>query len=366
MDNSLQRKWDFLFYTWDDWSIKVHVIVDNGTVWVTQSSMAEIFWSSKQTISYHLQNIYNEWELQQVWTVKEILTVQSEWKREVTRKIEHYNLDVIISVWYRVTSYKATQFRIWATTILRDYSIKWFVLNDDRLKQWNNLFWEDYFEELLDRIREIRGSERRFYQKITDLYATSSDYDNTSKLTKEFFATVQNKLHWAIHHHTSAELIAQRADSTKPNMGLTTWSWAKSNRKIVKTDVSVAKNYLTESELDELNRIVSMYLDYAENMAKKRKVMKMSDWVEKLDSFLEFNEYEILNNLWKIQAKTAKKLAEKEYSKFKVIQDRNYESDFDKVVLEVNKWRIPDTTKKEELSDFNKNLKKWLDYNPKD
>ncbi len=341
MDREIQQKWDFLFYRGSDGTIKIQVVIENGTVWMNQAWMADIFWTSKQNISLHLNNIYTDWELDRYWTVKEILTVQLEWERDVSRKIEYYNLDAIISAWYRISSYKATQFRIWATSIIREYSIQWFVLDDEKLKQWNNLFWEDYFQELLERIRDIRSSERLFYQKITDLYATSIDYDTKSEVTREFFATVQNKLHWAIHHHTSAELIVERADASKENMWLKTWSKSKQEWKIVKSDVSVAKNYLTEEEISELNRIVSMYLDYAENMAKKKTPMKMVDWVKRLDTFLEFNEYDILNNLWKITAKTAKTLVEKEFKEFQVIQDKIYESDFDKILEKVNKSTLP-------------------------
>ena len=335
MNKEIQQKWDFLFYKWGEWNVKIQVVLENWTVWVSQNSIADIFNTSKQNISYHINNIYDEWELEKKWTVKEILTVQKEWWRSVNRNIDFYNLDAIISVGYRINSYKATQFRIWATSIIKDYSIKGFVLDDERLKQANNLFGEDYFEELLDRIREIRTSERRFYQKITDLYTTAIDYDPSSPITRTFYATVQNKLHWAIHHHTASELIVERVNHKKPNMWLTNWKNSKNGWQIIKWDVSVAKNYLTKEEIDDLNRVVSMYLDFAENMARKRNPMKMIDWVERLDSFLEFNEYDILNNPWKITAQVAKKVAEKHFSKFRIIQDKNYESDFDKIIWEI-------------------------------
>lgn len=254
-----------------------------------------------------------------------------EGKREVSREVDFYNLDAIIAVGYRVNSYQATQFRIWATKTLREYIIKGFVLDDERLKQGPR-FGKDYFDELLERIREIRASERRFYQKITDIYAQCSiDYDPKAEITQTFYKTVQNKLHWAITGHTAAELIAQRADATKPNMGLTTWKNAPKG-KIQKTDVTVAKNYLSEKEISDLNRIVSMYLDYAENQAARQIPMKMTDWISKLDAFLQFNEYELLQDAGKVSHAIAQELATKAFEQYRVIQDRNYESDFDREV----------------------------------
>ena len=332
MNNERDEKESFLFYRWNEWDVKIQVVLESWSVWVSQNSMADIFNTSKQNISYHINNIFQEWELNEKTVVKEILTTASDGKDYNTN---FYNLDAIISVGYRISSYKATQFRIWATSIIKDYSIKWFVLNDERLKQGTNLFGEDYFEELLDRIREIRASERRFYQKITDLYTTAIDYDASSPITRTFYATVQNKLHWAIHHHTASELIVERVDHKKTNMWLTNWKNSKVWWKILKWDISVAKNYLTKEEIEDLNRVVSMYLDFAENMARKRNPMKMIDWVERLDSFLEFNEYDILKNPWKITAQVAKKVAEKHFSKFRIIQDKNYESDFDKIIWEI-------------------------------
>lgn len=386
---NLEKDTKFMFYSSNEGNTSIQVVLDeeNQTVWLSQNSMADIFDTTKQNVSYHLNNIYVEGELNKFATVKEILTVQSEGSRNVQRNIEFYNLDAIISVGYRVNSQKATLFRIWATSILKEYLTKGFALDDDRLKQGKNLFGKDYFDELLERIREIRASERRFYQKITDLYATSVDYDSKAQITSTFFATVQNKLEFAITHHTAPEIIKLRANSKTPNMGLTTWKNSKSGGKILKTDVGVAKNYLAEEEISELNRIVTMYLDYAENQAKKGKIMTMKEWSEKLDAFLEFNDYDILKNSGKIRADVAKKFAEKEYDKFRIVQDLEYKSDFDKVIenikssgnlpkekelIRINPLSVSSISKlkriqkKDDLSEFNKRLKRGLDYNPKD
>ncbi len=358
MEELEQLESEFLFYKGEHGSTKVGIIVGDETVWTTQRGMAEIFQTSKQNVGYHIGNIFSEKELDKDATVKEILTVRKEGKREVNRRLEMYNLDVIISVGYRVNSFQATQFRKWATTVLKEYMVKGFALDDERLKQGKNLFNKDYFDELLERIREIRASERRFYQKVTDLYATSIDYDSKSPITQEFYASVQNKLHWAIHNHTAAELIAQRADATQPNMGLTSWKQSKDKGKIIKSDIGVAKNYLNQEELSELNRLVSMYLDFAENMAKRGRPMKMVNWVERLDAFLEFNEYDILKNAGTISHKTAKKLADDEYTKFRVIQDRVYKSDFDRAVDTIKSTgSLPEP---ERFSELNKSLKKGL------
>jgi hypothetical protein len=327
----------FLLYTAPDGNVNIEVAIEDETVWLPLNRIAELFGTSKQNISYHLQNIYKEGELEREATVKEILTVQKEGDREVSRQLEYYNLDAIISVGYRVNSAQATRFRIWATKTLKEYLIKGFALDDERLKQGDTLFGKDYFDELLERIREIRASERRFYQKITDIYAQCSiDYDPNSEITQTFYKTVQNKLHWAITGHTAAELIAKRADAEKPNMGLTTWKRAPKG-KVLKSDISTAKNYLSEKELKSLNRIVTMYLDYAESQAERQNAMTMEDWIEKLDGFLEFNEYEILQDAGNVSAKVAKKLAEEEYEKFRPIQDQAFESDFDKLVEETKK-----------------------------
>lgn len=337
MDNNIEGNSNFMFYATDEGSVNIQVILDNDsdTVWTSQNSMAVIFDTTKQTISYHLNNIYAEGELEREATVKEILTVQKEGKRNVQRNIEYYNLDAIISVGYRVNSNKATKFRIWATNVLKEYLTKGFTLDDDRLKQGKTLFGKDYFDELLERIREIRASERRFYQKITDIYATSVDYDVKAKTTQAFFATVQNKLEFAITKQTAPEIIKSRANSNKPNMGLTTWKNSGSGGKILKTDVGVAKNYLSEDEISELNILVNMYLDYAELQAKRNNLMTMQNWVEKLDTFLDFNEYDLLKDAGKVRKEVAKSFAEKEYEKFRVIQDKEYKSDFDKVIEEI-------------------------------
>lgn len=327
---------DIIFYTTPDGAIRVEVLYQDETFWLTINRMAELFGTSKQSISYHLQNIYKENELDREATVKEILTVQIEGQREVSRKLEYYNLDAVIAVGYRVSSRQATQFRVWATQTLKEFIIKGFVLDDERLKQGTR-FGKDYFDELLERIREIRASERRFYQKITDIYAQCSiDYQPKAELTVQFYKTVQNKLHWAITGKTAAELIAERANSTKPNMGLTTWKNAPQG-KVLKSDITTAKNYLVEEELKELERIVSMYLDYAENQARRQIVMKMQDWISKLDAFLQFNEYEVLKNAGKISHQVAAALAEGEYNKYRVIQDQQFESDFDKTIKALEK-----------------------------
>jgi hypothetical protein len=275
-----------------------------------------------------LKEIYQSGELQVDSTTRKIRVVQKEGKRDVARDVDFYNLDAIIAVGYRVNSFQATQFRIWATQTLREFIIKGFVLDDERLKQGQR-FGKDYFEELLERIREIRASERRFYLKITDIYEQCSiDYNKDSSLTQTFFKTVQNKLHWAITGKTAAQIISERANATKPRMGLKTWKNAPKG-KILKSDVSVAKNYLIEKEIKELERVVTMYLDYAENQAARQIPMKMADWISKLDAFLQFNEYEILKDAGKVQHEIAKQLAEKEYAKYRIKQDNDFQSDFE-------------------------------------
>lgn len=320
----------FLLYTSTEGSIKADVLMQDETVWLTQKSMAEVFGVDVRTINEHIKNIHETRELNDFSTIRKIRIVQNEGGRDIERDINFYNLDMIIAVGYRVNSAQATHFRKWATTVLRDYIIKGFAIDDELLKNGTRL-GKDYFNELLERIREIRASERRFYQKITDIYSTAIDYDATAEITQTFFKTAQNKLHFAIHGRTAAELIAERVDSGKQNMGLTSWKNSPSG-KIIKTDVSVAKNYLDKKEINELNQVVSMYLDYAENQAKREIAMTMKEWREKLDTFLSFNEYEILNNPGKIDAEMAKKLAEEEYEKFRPIQDKVFKSDFDKFV----------------------------------
>ncbi len=322
---------DILLYTAPSGEIRIEVIFEGETFWLSQRKMAELFAVEIQTINYHLKEIFKSGELEEGATIRKIRIVQPEGNREVSREVDFYNLDAIIAVGYRVNSYQATQFRIWATRTLKEFIIKGFVLDDERLKQGRH-FGKDYFDELLERIREIRASERRFYQKITDLYVQCSiDYNPKSETTMLFYKTVQNKLEWAITGMTAAEIIASRAGAEKPNMGLTNWKNAPAG-KILKSDVSVAKNYLTVAELSALNRIVTMYLDYAENQAARQISMKMQDWVEKLDAFLRFNEYDILQDAGQVSHEVAKALAEKNYEQFRVQQDRNYESDFDRAV----------------------------------
>lgn len=324
------EKFEILLYSVPEGRATIDVFFEAETFWLSQKKMAELFNVDVRTVSEHLQNIFDSGELDKNGTIRKFRIVQTEGSRQVSRDVDFYNLDAIIAVGYRVNSKEATRFRIWATTTLREFIIKGFVLDDERLKQGKN-FGKDYFEELLERIREIRASERRFYQKITDIYAQCSiDYDPKADITLTFYKTVQNKLHWAITGQTAAEIIYQRADASKPNMGLTTWKNAPQG-KILKTDVCVAKNYLQTEEIDELNRIVTMYLDYAENQAKRNIPMSMADWVLKLDGFLQFNDYEILKNAGSISHEVAKKLAENQYEQFRIEQDRLYESDFDKL-----------------------------------
>lgn len=335
MENNLNpNQSEFLLYTSQNGDVKVDVLLQEETVWLTQKGMQKLFGKAKQTISEHIQNVFKEGELEQDSVVRNFRTTADDGKDYLT---SFYNLDVIISVGYRVKSQQGTQFRIWATKILREYIIKGFAMDDERLRQGTKLFGEDYFDELLERIREIRASERRFYQKITDIYAQCSiDYDPKAEITQTFYKTAQNKLHWAITGYTAAEIIKKRADADKPNMGLTTWKNAPKG-KVLKTDVLVAKNYLSEKELKDLNRIVTMYLDFAELQAERQNPMKMSDWVSKLDVFLQFNDYKVLKDAGKISASIARKLAEQEYQKFRIVQDKTFESDFDKEIKRITK-----------------------------
>ncbi|MCC6743593.1 MAG: virulence RhuM family protein [Acidobacteria bacterium] len=334
MTDQNPQEGELILYRTSDDAVRVEVLYESETFWLDQRRMAELFGVELPTISYHLKEIYGSGELLREATLRRILRVQREGRRDVRREIEFYNLDAVISVGYRVNSAQATQFRIWATQTLREFVIKGFVLDDERLKL-NRRFGRDYFDELLERIREIRASERRFYLKITDIYEQCSiDYDRQAETTQTFFKTVQNKLHWAVTGKTAAELIAGRADAGKPSMGLTTWKHAPKG-KILKSDVSVAKSYLIEGEIKELERIVSMYLDYAENQAARQIPMKMADWVAKLDAFLQFNEYEVLANAGKVSAEVARRLAEEEYDKFRVRQDRQFESDFEAEVKRI-------------------------------
>jgi hypothetical protein len=322
---------DIIFYSTPTGEVKIEVLFNDETFWLTQRKMAELFGVESHTITYHLKEIYKTGELEELATTRKIRVVQREGNRDVSRDLDFYNLDSIIAVGYRVNSYQATQFRIWATKTLREFIIKGFVLDDERLKQGKR-FGKDYFDELLERIREIRASERRFYLKITDIYEQCSiDYNKDSVITQQFFKTVQNKLHYVISGKTAAQIIAERASADKPNMGLQTWKNTPSG-KVLKGDIGIAKNYLIEKEIKELERIVSMYLDYAENQAARQIPMKMQDWVEKLDAFLQFNEYQILKDAGKVSHEVAVKLVEKEYEKFRVIQDQHFESDFDREV----------------------------------
>lgn len=303
-------KGQFLVYEAEDGRIKIDVRLADETVWLTQAQMAELFQTSVPNVSIHIKNVFDEGELVPDATLKKFLTVRREGSREVQRSLDHYNLDMIISVGYRVKSHVATRFRIWATQRLKEYIIKGFTLDDERLKNPDQPF--DYFEELTRRIQDIRTSERRFYQKITDIYATSIDYDPTLDISIRFFQTVQNKMHWAITGKTAAEIVHERADADKPNMGLTNWRGAK----VRKQDVTIAKNYLDEAELAALNNLVEQYLVFAEGQAMRRIPMQMQNWISKLDAFLNINDREILTHAGKISHEMARELAESEYDRF--------------------------------------------------
>ncbi|MFY1829456.1 virulence RhuM family protein [Myxococcus fulvus] len=326
---------EFLVYVGADGASKVHVRLFEGTVWLTQKQLAQLFGKDVRTINEHLQNIHEEGELDPAATLRKFRIVQIEGSREVARLVEHYCLPAIIAVGYRVRSTQGTRFRQWATALLDEYLVKGFVLDDARLQSATHL-GEDYFDELLERIREIRASERRFYQKLTDIYAQCSvDYDIQAEVTQTFYATVQNKLHWAIHGHTAAELIHERADASQPNMGLATWKSAPSG-PIRKADVTVAKNYLTEEELRELSRVVTMYLDYAEDQARRRRPMTMREWVAKLDGFLQFNERDVLSHSGRISHELATAHAESEFDRYREagrkLEAGISSSDFDRAV----------------------------------
>lgn len=324
-----------LLYQTSETNINVEVTFLDENFWLSQKAIAQLFGVESHTITYHLKEIYKSLELNAISTTRKIRAVQTEGKREVSREIDFYNLDAIIAIGYRVNSKQATQFRIWATKTLKEFIIKGFVLNDEMLKNGKN-FGKDYFEELLERIREIRSSERRFYQKITDIYSLSANYGKDDIETKTFFSTVQNKLHWAITGKTAAEIIYTEADATKIYMGLSTWKDAPDG-KIQKSDVSVAKNYLNDAHLQELNRIVSAYLDLAENYAKRQIIMQMEDWSVFLNNFLQLSSYPILTDKGKISHLEAKIKAEMEFDKFRIIQDREYLSDFDKEIMKLTK-----------------------------
>jgi hypothetical protein len=325
---------DFILYTSPDGEVRVDVFVNEETVWLTQKAIANLFDVDRTVITKHLKNIFDSTELEENSVCAKIAHTAEDGKSYQTK---FYNLDVIISVGYRVNSKQATQFRIWATKTLKEFIIKGFVLDDKRLKQGGQVFGKDYFEELLERIREIRASERRFYQKITDIFSQCSvDYDAKSELTVNFYKTVQNKLHWAITGNTAAEIIDKRADVAKPNMGLTVWKNSPDG-KILKSDTEIAKNYLSEKEIRELNRLVELYLNFAELQAERNLPTKMKEWVEILDSFLKLNRYELLNNSGSISHNQAMSKAETEYQKFRIIQDQKFISDFDKEIKNIKK-----------------------------
>lgn len=308
-DNLLATGSDILIFQSEDGGTRIDVRLQDETVWLSQKLMAELFQTSVPNINQHLKNIFQEGELGENSVVKDFLITATDGKNYTTR---FYNLEAIIAVGYRVRSHRGTQFRRWATERLREYLVKGFAMDDERLRDVRTPFGADYFDELLERIRDIRASEKRFYRKITDIYATSVDYDPNAPISQEFFATVQNKLHWAVTGHTAPELIARRADAAKPNMGLTAWK----GPKVRKGDVTVAKNYLSQEELSDLNRVVTMYLDYAEDQAKRKKAMHMAQWADRLDAFLQFNEREVLSNRGKVQKAVADRLAKEEYDKF--------------------------------------------------
>ena len=327
-ENDIGNTSNFILYTGNDGQVKVDVFLQDETVWLTQKAIAQLFGKGRSTITEHLQNIFSTGELEENSVCRDFRHTATDGKQY---NIKYYNLDAIISVGYRVNSYQATQFRKWATQTLKEFIIKGFVLDDERLKQGNQTFGKDYFDELLERIREIRASERRFYQKITDIYALSADYNNKAPITKEFFATTQNKMHWAITGKTAAEIIYHSADASKIYMGLKSWKQAPEG-KVLKTDIAVAKNYLSERHIKELDQIVSAYLDLAENRANRQIVMKMEDWIGFLDKFLDLSDYPILLNKGKISALEAKLKAGQEFEVYRVRQDAEFISDFDKEV----------------------------------
>ena len=304
---------------------------ENENIWLTQRMMAELYGVDVRTVNDHLKKVYGDGELPEEATIRKFRIVQMEGSRQVSREVIHYNLQAIIAVGFKVGNDRAVQFRKWAGQIVKDHTIQGWTMDVERLKK-GHMFTDEYFERQLEQIREIRLSERKFYQKVTDLYATAFDYDKDAKTTRLFFQTVQNKMHFAVHRHTAAELIVERADASKEHMGLTTWENAP-NGKILKTDVTVAKNYLSEQEMHYLERIVSLYLDYAELQAERKIPMSMEDWAKRLDGFLEFNGNELLTGPGKISAEQAKLHAETEYEKYRIIQDRLYESDFDRFLM---------------------------------
>ncbi len=323
---------EFLTFELQSKQDSIEVRYEDETIWLTQKMMATLFDVESNTITYHLQEIYKSGELEREATTRKFRVVQTEGARQVSREVDHYNLDAVISVGYRVNSIRATQFRRWATQVLKQFAIRGYVIDKKRMENGTAL-GEDYFERLLEEIREIRLSERRFYQKITDIYATSVDYDAKAPTSKKFFSTVQNKMHYAVTGKTAGELLKERADSTKPHMGLTSWEGSPDG-KILRTDVGVAKNYLSKEELESLGRIVSAFLDLAEDFAKRKIPMTMEDWAQRLDSYLQLTGREVLQNAGSISRKDAIRHAESEFEKYRIVQDRLYKSDFDKLVEE--------------------------------
>ena len=309
---------------------------EDENIWLTQKMMATLYDVDVRTISDHIRKVFDDSELEEAATIRKFRIVQQEGSRQVSREVVHYNLQMIIAVGFKVNNDRAVQFRKWANSIVKDYTIQGWAIDDARLKNGGSILTTEYFDNLLERIREIRLSERRFYQKITDIYATAVDYDKTAATTKRFYATVQNKMHYAVHGHTAAELIVERADHTKEHMGLTTWADAPEG-KIRKSDVTVAKNYLSEEELGQLNRMVSAYLDFAENMTQRHIPLTMQDWESRLNSFIEMFEYGLLKDAGKVSAEIAKLHAETEFEKYRVIQDKLFMSDYDRYLLELEK-----------------------------
>lgn len=335
MSNLIPNESEFILYTTPNGEVRLDVLVLDETIWLTQEGMQELFGKAKSTISEHIKNVFDEGELERDPTVRKFRTVQTEGRREVTRDLEYYNLEIIISVGYRVKSPRGTQFRIWATKVLKEYIIKGFAMDDNRLKQVGTIFGKDYFKELLERVRSIRASERRIYQQITDIFAECSiDYDPQSDITKNFYAAVQNKFHFAITGKTAAEIIYLNADAQKENMGLTTWRNSPDGR-ILKLDTEVAKNYLQEKEIKQLERTVTGYFDYIENLIERRNTFTMESLAESVNKFLTFNEYKVLDGKGNVSRKEALQKAEEQYTVFNKTQE--IESDFDKHVKGLKK-----------------------------
>jgi hypothetical protein len=341
MKKSEQQQSGIILYQTEDGRTRIQCRFENETVWLTQAMMAELFQVTPQNVTLHLKAIYEEGELDATATCKEYLQVQTEGARQITRALKHYNLPAILAVGYRVRSHRGTQFRQWATERLHEYLVKGFTMDDERLKNPPGKGQTDYFDELLARIRDIRSSERRLYQKVLDIYATSVDYTPDTEMSEQFFATVQNKMHWAAHGHTAAEVIHERADAARPLMGILT---TRPGRIIRREDVSIAKNYLDEAELKTLNRIVNLYIEFAELQALNRKPMTMRDWIKKLDEFLKISGRELLNHAGKISAETAKIKAEMEYDRYRVLTDAQplpVDADFEKAAKQLQKMHKP-------------------------